>query len=98
MPSRLEDVALEMERQQVLWGEQNHDNGTSPDTYAGALHQARLDADDIPNLTWAKILAEEFYEAMSEQDPKQLQEELIQVAAVAVSWAEAIDRRLGRGT
>jgi hypothetical protein len=43
--------------------------------------------------TWKHILREEFLEAMAEEDPEQLREELVQVAAVAVAWIEAIDRR-----
>jgi malonyl CoA-acyl carrier protein transacylase len=44
-------------------------------------------------VTWEHILTEEHYEAMAEEDPTRLREELIQVAAVAVAWVEAIDRR-----
>ncbi len=44
-------------------------------------------------LTWSHILVEEVAEAIEEQDPERLREELVQVAAVAVSWIEAIDRR-----
>lgn len=42
--------------------------------------------------TWADILLEEVFEALAEDDPERLQNELIQVAAVAVQWAAAIDR------
>lgn len=43
--------------------------------------------------TWRLILREEVDEAMAEDDPAKLRAELVQVAAVAVSWIEAIDRR-----
>lgn len=43
--------------------------------------------------TWRDILAEEFNEALAESDPDRLRAELVQVAAVAVNWVEAIDRR-----
>jgi hypothetical protein len=43
--------------------------------------------------TWADILLEEVFEAMAEVDPAKLRAELVQVAAVAVAWCEAIDRR-----
>lgn len=36
---------------------------------------------------------EEVYEALASETVEDLREELIQVAAVAVSWIEAIDRR-----
>lgn len=47
--------------------------------------------------TWADILLEEVFEAMAEDDPAKLTHELTQVAAVAVAWAEAIERRLRAG-
>lgn len=42
---------------------------------------------------WDGILLEEVYEALAEADPAKLRVELVQVAAVAVAWIEAIDRR-----
>lgn len=43
-------------------------------------------------LTYADIFLEEVFEALAEEDPAQLRAELIQCAAVAVAWAEKIDR------
>lgn len=44
--------------------------------------------------TWAHVLVEEVAEAVGTLgDTKALREELVQVAAVAVAWIEAIDRR-----
>ena len=43
-------------------------------------------------LTWGHILFEEVCEAFEESDPVKLRAELVQVAAVAVAWIEAIDR------
>lgn len=43
--------------------------------------------------TWLWILLEEVAEAFAESDPAALRAELVQVAAVAVAWAQAIDRR-----
>jgi hypothetical protein len=40
-------------------------------------------------------LIEEFFEAMSEEDPDTLETELIQVIAVAVNWVEDIRRKRG---
>lgn len=45
---------------------------------------------------WDGVLLEEVYEALAEEDPAKLRAELIQVAAVAQAWAEAIDRRESR--
>ncbi|ROP78300.1 hypothetical protein EDF18_0946 [Frigoribacterium sp. PhB107] len=44
-------------------------------------------------VTWRHILAEEVFEAIAEADPVKLRAELIQVAAVAQQWVQAIDRR-----
>ena len=47
---------------------------------------------------WDAILLEEVYEALTEAaggDVAKLRKELIQVAAVAAQWVEAIDRRQG---
>ena len=43
--------------------------------------------------TWMHILREEIAEVFMESDPTRLREELVQVAAVAVSWVEKIDGR-----
>ena len=43
--------------------------------------------------TWEHILTEEWAEALACDDPEALRHELVQVAAVAVAWIEAIDRR-----
>lgn len=93
--SPLWEVAAERARQDARWGEQNHPDGT--DT------QHRAYADDIRaavqrnaangTLTWHDVLSEEFAEATAETDPTRLRAELVQVAAVAVAWVEAIDRR-----
>jgi hypothetical protein len=75
------DVAQERTKQNVKWGQQNHDD-----------------------LMWTAILGEEVGEACQEVLTEvwgkenggghgDLREELVQVAAVAVAWIEAIDRR-----
>lgn len=66
-----------------------------------AMHAAKLARSDCQRaarrgeVTWLKILREEAAEAFAETDPAKLRAELIQVAAVAVAWVEAIDRRGG---
>lgn len=52
---------------------------------------------DDGTLTYADILLEEVFEAVAEDDPEKLREELVQVAAVAVAWVEKIDRDKVRG-
>lgn len=43
---------------------------------------------------WDVILLEEVYETVCEDSPERIREELVQVAAVAVAWIEALDRRI----
>lgn len=43
-------------------------------------------------ITYADIFLEEVFEALAEEDQDKLRTELIQCAAVAVAWAEKIDR------
>lgn len=70
-------ITEERQRQDDKWGEQNHDVGT-----------------------WLAILGEEFGEVCEEiaeasarlLDVAHLRDELVQTAAVAAAWIEAIDR------
>lgn len=97
MRSALYAVELERQRQDQQWGEQNHPDGTSALLNAEkATYYRRLcdQAHRRGGETWADILIEEFYEALAEEDPLALRAELVQVAAVAVAWIEAIDRRM----
>jgi hypothetical protein len=43
--------------------------------------------------TWMHLVREEVAEAFAESDPTRLRAELIQVAALAVSWIEKLDAR-----
>lgn len=94
----LDDVRQERLQQDRKWGEQNHPDGTA-DYFKITADAMRSVADyhaKTETLTWRHILEEEFYEALAETDPVKLRAELVQVAAVAVAWIEAIDRRGGR--
>lgn len=68
-------------------------------TMTEAEHASRLARSDCQRAgrrgddTWLRILREEMAEAFAEADAAALRAELIQVAAVAVAWVEAIDRR-----
>ena len=97
---------LHERRAQDKWGEQNHPDGTGADvrepvqgypfTNGMLADAARLYTDqaaEYGRLTYADILREEFREALAEANPGRLRAELVQVAAVAVAWVEAIDRR-----
>lgn len=88
-------VDLEEERQIVLWGEQNHPDGTGPVyTEAADLAKASCEAAFANGEgTWLDILIEEVFEAAEEDDEDKLIEELVQVAAVAKNWVRSIRRR-----
>ncbi|WP_417220536.1 hypothetical protein [Arthrobacter sp.] len=109
----LSDVDDERQRQDAKWGEQNHPDGTGPARLPlhPITGDARYDAIELAELAtqvtdrrasrgecaWKDILLEEVFEALAESDPAALRTELIQVAAVAAQWAEAIDRRNAGG-
>ena len=83
-------------RQDQQWGEQNHPDGTNlPGDYMRSEEAKQYNdwAVDQACLTFRDILFEEVMEAFAENHPDRLRTELIQVAAVAVAWVEAIDRR-----
>lgn len=96
----LEEVLNERNRQRFLWGKQDHPNGTGPTGFhkhvAGVATRYKMDCEIATangSLTFRHILLEEVFEAMAEEDPQALRDELVQVAAVAVQWIEAIDRK-----
>lgn len=90
------DVSVEREQQDRKWGEQNHPDGTGGASNKFISERTRANTDRAFQKgegTWRHILQEEVWEAFAESDPERLRGELIQVAAVAVAWVEAIDRR-----
>lgn len=93
----LDEVYAELERQHAKFGDQGHlPDGTGDAGFAIEADNARNLCDVVTKfgcLTWAHILLEEVYEALAESDPVRLAEELNQVAAVAVQWRLAIQRR-----
>lgn len=102
MSSVLAEIVLERNRQDAKWGEQNHPDGTGPDAmvaglwlggWAPIMRKATQRAATEGWLTWLHVLAEEFAEAAEADSKANLRAELIQVAAVAIAWIEAIDRR-----
>ena len=92
----LHEVEKERKAQDAKWGQQNHPDGTGlpSDPSNADLTRALCDvAFKDGRGTWRHILMEEVAEAYAESDPAPLREELIQVAAVATAWVEALDRR-----
>ncbi|MFC9977687.1 hypothetical protein ACFVH6_42975 [Spirillospora sp. NPDC127200] len=93
----LADVAAERAAQDRQWGVQELPDGSGP-AYSARAEQAKRDcavAWREGELTWRHVLAEEFFEALAEDDPGRLRTELIQTAAVAVKWVQSLDRRHG---
>lgn len=99
-PTPLEEVQAEMARQIAKWGQQNHVSYTSdgvcnimPTAETAKKFCDRKAA--LGTVSWTDILMEEVLEAADEAvagDMEKLRTELIQCAAVALSWVESIDR------
>lgn len=91
----LRHVMEERVRQDGIWGEQNHPDGTSAlyvkPAQIAKMTTARRAAEG--KVTWVDIFHEEVMEAFAETDPEKLRAELVQAVAVGVAWIEAIDRR-----
>lgn len=93
----LAEVAAERARQDAKWGSDR----TLPDGTGWLAQKARArrlrercDQNfEQGNGTWADVLGEEAAEALAETDQEALRNELIQVAAVAVCWVQALDAR-----
>ncbi len=89
------DIETERLRQNEKWGVQDHPSGTGGDQDVDLAERYRQSCEVAHASgmgTWKHILREEVYEAFAEADPMALRKELVQVAAVAVAWVEALDR------
>jgi hypothetical protein len=95
----LNEIDAERERQDKLWGPQNHCikpndlnnyfslvSSWSKRNYALATSENRL--------TWYEVLKEEFDEVFATQDPEEQGKELIQLGAVAEHMIECIDLQI----
>jgi hypothetical protein len=92
----LGEVLAERERQDAKHGVQDLPDDTGHNWLRARAVEDREACDRAAKeglLTWRDVLDEEVSEAYAESDPAKLRAELIQVAAVAVKWVEAIDRR-----
>jgi hypothetical protein len=89
-------VMVERRRQDQKWGPQNHPDSTGLAGDVEAAEKAKAFCDDAFRVgmgSWRLILEEEVREAFAETDPERLEKELVEVAAVAAAWIEAIRRR-----
>ncbi|MGW7247732.1 NUDIX hydrolase [Streptomyces decoyicus] len=95
-PGVLGEIVAERARQDARWGEQNHPDGTGSGRQQDMGQLARADcgaAFRSGNGTWGHVLFAGTREAIGEADPARLRAGLVKVAADAVAWIEAIDRR-----
>lgn len=91
----LKDIDHEVALQFRKWGVQHHPDGTDV-LNKPIADWAREDADKANakgTISWLDILIEELFEASAETGWPKLRGELIQVAAVCVSWIKDGDER-----
>lgn len=95
----LAEVRAERRRQFEKWGQQDHPSFPADrDLSVAALNMkyAKLIVENTAaagGVSFQDILYEEIAEAFAAESERELRAELIQVAATAVAWVEAIDRR-----
>lgn len=93
----LDDLIAEIGRAEAKFGRQyDVPDGTGGVAAGMAADDACEDCQDAFAAglgTWRHILQEEVFEALAEGDPAKLRVELLQVAAVALRWVDAIDER-----
>lgn len=93
------EVYDERINQSMIWGQQNHPDGTGSFEQQEDEVLAKFACEHAAKqgtVTWRHILMEEACEAFASTDVDNLRAELIQVAAVAVAWVENIDRNNGK--
>lgn len=92
-----QNVIQECNRQIEKWGKQTHPDGTGADDAVMVCKYIREECQRAfcaGEGTWMHILDEECAEAFAESDLEKLRAELVEVAAVAVSWITDIDSRI----
>jgi hypothetical protein len=99
----LGEAEAELKRQDERWGQQDHPDASmeldgfpailGPHRTLAVIRSQESLSRERGRLGWDLILLEEVYEALSEPDNDRRCEELIQVAAVALQWVQAIRRR-----
>lgn len=90
------EVFRERLKQSFVWGEHDQPDGTGGgralDALKAVMNQVESNASN-GTTTWYDALKARVFAALAEEDPAKLRAQLVQVAAVAVSWAGAIDQR-----
>lgn len=94
----IDAIKYEILRQHQTWGQQNHPSVPKKGEPAHGIPAERVAkiqcelARTNNRMTWAHILVEEVAEACCADSPQHMIEELVQVAAVAISWVDSIHR------
>ena len=95
----MREVQTERKRQEQLWGEQHHPNGTAANKEMIAIAKEAREITQLNvasnELTWRDILFEEVCEVFAEKYDGDVRRELVEVIAVSVAWIEDIDSRRG---
>lgn len=92
----IDTVLKERQRQQEVWGDQVHPDGTGSPSQQSTAHMAKMACDQASargDVTWCQILTEEVAEAFAEHDRTKLKQELLEAAAVILNWVTALDRK-----
>lgn len=101
-PTVLTEIMHERVRQEVKWGEQNHEFAPECAVFygvprSGDAKKACDAAMERGDVTFGDILTEEIAEALDAETEEEQRYELVQVAAVAVAAIEAMDRKRLKG-
>ena len=94
--SVLDEVAAERERHREIYGaSEDWPDGTSEGyrTLRDWSEKVTEELADHGELTWTRVLLMDTYAALFHTDPARLRPALVRVAAVALAWIEALDRR-----
>lgn len=90
-----DEMVSERWAQILKWGQQRHpDRAYSRARYyltTATILKEFNDNNEQPG--WDSILLEKIYEALAEEDPAKLREELVQSMAVIAAWIEDVDTR-----
>lgn len=93
----LTEVAAERAAQDEIWGVRDLPDGTGEE-WRHRAEEARREREEAAaegGPSWRHVLLETVFEALTERDPQRLRAALVRVAAVAVQWAQAVERRGG---
>jgi|SRR5581483_6937085 len=93
------DALTEFARAAVLADEHDRRNGTSRHDYGNQAEQAAFSARRARRnnkLTWRHLVAELYWAILAESSDRALRERLLRLAALALLWASAIDRRAAK--